>query len=177
MPVEIRVDTYRAPEIEKVFLENHEMVYKTAYRVTGNASDAEDVLQTLFLRLVRREWLPDPASGWPAYLHRAAVNISLDIVRTRARQAPLDDTEFTLHENRPDPHEEQSAGELRQCFNAALTELSSNAAEMFVLRHVEGYAIEEIARTLHTSKGTVAVTLFRTRRRLRKSIHKFLGGR
>ena len=60
---------------------------------------------------------------------------------------------------------------------AALAELSPNAAEMFVLRHVEGFAIQEIAKMLQTSKGTVAVTLFRTRRRLRKSITKFLGGR
>lgn len=153
------------------------MVYRTAFRITGNASDAEDALQTLFLRLVRREWLPDPESGWSAYLQRAAVNIALDIVRTRARQAPLDDSEFTLQERHPDPYREHSAKELRQAFNEALMELKPNAAEMFVLRHVEGYAVEEIAKIFHTSRGTVAVTLFRTRRRLRKSIRKFLGGR
>jgi len=177
LPVEIRPDTNHASEIEKAFLENHEMVYKTAFRITGNASDAEDVLQTLFLRLVRREWLPDPQSGWPAYLHRSAVNIALDIVRARARQAPLDDSDFLVPENRPDPHQQHSSSELRHCFNIALAELNGNAAEMFILRYVEGCAIEEIAQTLRTSKGTVAVTLFRTRRRLRKSIRKFLGGR
>jgi RNA polymerase sigma-70 factor (ECF subfamily) len=176
----LTVGTYRntdnASEIEKAFLENHEMVYRTAFRITGNASDAEDVLQTLFLRLIRREWVPDATHGWPAYLHRATVNIALDVIRMRARQTPLGDGELTLLENRPDPHREQSAAELRKWFTAALTELSPAAAEMFVLRYVEEYDIAEIARTLNTSKSVVAVTLFRARGRLRKSIRQFLGG-
>ncbi len=102
MPVETHLDTQRATELEKAFLKHHEMVYRAAFRITGNASDAEDVLQTLFLRLLRREWAPDYQHGWPAYLHRAAVNVALDIVRTRTRQAPLGETEFELQENRPD---------------------------------------------------------------------------
>jgi RNA polymerase sigma-70 factor (ECF subfamily) len=165
-----------ATEIEKAFLENHEMVYRAAFRITGNGSDAEDVLQTLFLRLVRREWLPDVRLGWPAYLHRAAVNIALDVIRTRGRQVPLGDSELMLPENRPDPHRQHSATELRDWFTSALAELNPNAAEMFILRHVEGYSVHEIATMLKTTNGTVAVTLFRTRSRLRKSIRKFLGG-
>jgi RNA polymerase sigma-70 factor, ECF subfamily len=176
LPVEIHPDADRATEIEKAFLENHEMVYKAAFRITGNASDAEDVLQTLFLRLVRREWLPDPRCGWPAYLHRAAVNIALDIIRTRTRQVALGDSELMLEESRPDPYREHSAAELRKWFTTALAELNPIAAEMFTLRYVEGYRVQEIAKLLRTSKGTVAVTLFRTRSRLRKSMRKFLGG-
>jgi RNA polymerase sigma-70 factor (ECF subfamily) len=176
LPVEIHPEADRATEIEKAFLENHEMVYKAAFRITGNASDAEDVLQTLFLRLVRREWLPDPRCGWPAYLHRAAVNIALDIIRTRTRQVALGDSELMVEESRPDPHREHSSAELRIWFTTALAELNPIAAEMFTLRYVEGYRVQEIAKLLRTSKGTVAVTLFRTRSRLRKSMRKFLGG-
>ena len=175
MAVSTRPDTGHAVEIEKAFLENHEMVYKAAFRITGNASDAEDVLQTLFLRLVRKEWLPDRQYGWPPYLHRAAVNIALDIVRTRSRQTPLGEPELEVPETRPDPHSQHSATELRQCFSAALAELNPTAAEMFVLRYIEGYDIREIGRMLKTTQGTVAVTLFRARGRLRKSIRKFLG--
>src|SRR5213592_1842529 len=90
LPVETRPVADYASNIEKAFLENHEMVYRAAFRITGNASDAEDVLQTLFLRLVRREWIPDRQAGWPAYLHRAAVNIAVDIIRGRARDVVLE---------------------------------------------------------------------------------------
>jgi RNA polymerase sigma-70 factor (ECF subfamily) len=176
LPVETTTSEY-ATEIEKAFLENHEMVYRAAFRITGSASDAEDVLQTLFLRLVRREWVPDRQNAWPAYLHRAAVNISLDIVRARARQVSLDGSELTLPEKRPNPHEEHSAQELRHSFRIALADLNATAADMFVLRYVEGYKNQDIARMFNTSKATVGVTLFRTRSRLRSSMRKFLGGR
>src|SRR5258707_8846164 len=42
-------------ELEVFFREHHDQVFRTAYRVTGSPSDAEDVLQTVFLRLVRRK--------------------------------------------------------------------------------------------------------------------------
>jgi RNA polymerase sigma-70 factor (ECF subfamily) len=177
VPVETQSHSEYATEIEKAFLEHHEMVYRAAFRITGNASDAEDVLQTLFLRLVRREWTPDRNFGWPGYLHRAAVNIAVDIIRTRGRDAVLDDNELKLREPRPDPHHEYSATELRKWFSAGLADLSPAWAEIFILRYVEGYKVQEIAQLLNCSKGTVAVTLFRTRSRLQKSMRKFLGGR
>jgi RNA polymerase sigma-70 factor, ECF subfamily len=176
LPVDIRTETDHATEIEKAFLENHELVYRAAFRITGNASDAEDVLQTLFVRLVRRELLPDFKNGWPAYLHRGAVNVALDIVRARSRQVPLGDGELMLQENRPDPHREHSSAEVRQWFERALAELNPNAAEIFILHYVEGYKLREIAKLVNSTKSTIAVTLFRTRSRLRKSMRKFLGG-
>jgi RNA polymerase sigma-70 factor (ECF subfamily) len=176
LPVEIRSTAHQASDIEKAFLENHEMVYRAAFRITGNASDAEDVLQTLFLRLVRREWVPDHASAWAPYLHRSAVNIALDIVRSRSRQVALGDSELLIEQTGVDPHRLHSAEELRKWFTVALAELSPNAAEIFVLRYIEGYKVREIAGMLNTSKSAVAVTLFRTRSRLRKSMRKFLGG-
>jgi RNA polymerase sigma-70 factor, ECF subfamily len=176
LPVEIRSAADQASDIEKAFLENHEMVYRAAFRITGNASDAEDVLQTLFLRLVRREWVPDHVSAWAPYLHRSAVNIALDVVRSRSRQVALGDSELMLEETGPDPDRLHSAEELWKSFTIALAELSPTAAEMFILRYVEGYKVREIAGMLNTSKSAVAVTLFRARSRLRKSMRKFLGG-
>jgi len=72
-------DTF-TPGLEQIFLQHKELVFRTAYRVTGNASDAEDVLQTVFLRLVRLEKFPEIAN-LPGYLHRSAVNASLDLLR------------------------------------------------------------------------------------------------
>ena len=163
-------------EFEQIYRAHSAFIYRTAYRVTGNSADAEDVLQTLFLRLFRRVWFPEPQFGWPAYLRRAAVNIALDIVRTRGRQVALGDTEVAHPENRPDPFREHTSGELRDWLTTELGKLNTNWAEIFILRYVEGYKIQEIAKMLHTTKSTVAVTLFRTRSRLRKWSRKFLGG-
>jgi RNA polymerase sigma-70 factor (ECF subfamily) len=65
-------------EFEKLFTEYSQLVYRTAYGVTGNAEDAEDVLQTIFLRLVRREVPPNLKNNPKAYLYRAAVNVYID---------------------------------------------------------------------------------------------------
>ena len=162
--------------IEEVFLNHYDLVYRTAYRVTGNATDAEDGLQTLFVRLVRNA--PTQIhSGWPAYLRRGAVNISLDVVRRRARGVALGDMEAWIESSEPDPYRKQASVELGDRLRAALAEINPNAAEMFVLRHVEGYSNREIAKMLGTTSGSVAVTLFRARALLRKSLKSFRGGR
>ena len=82
-------DSYR-PGLEQIFLEHKELVYRAAYRVTGNSSDAEDVLQTVFLRLVRQEKFPE-ISNLPGYLHRSAVNASLDLLRGKKETFSLDE--------------------------------------------------------------------------------------
>src|SRR4026209_1261844 len=72
-------------DFEAIFREFSPMIYRTAYAVTGSRQDADDVLQGVFLKLIRREFLPDLKANPKAYLHRAAVNMSLDTIRARRR--------------------------------------------------------------------------------------------
>src|SRR6185436_13258317 len=73
-------------EFEELFREHSPMLYRTAYSLLDNRADAEDVLQTVFLRLLRREVPSDLGSNPKGYLYRAAVNVSLNIIRSRKRQ-------------------------------------------------------------------------------------------
>jgi RNA polymerase sigma-70 factor (ECF subfamily) len=163
-------------ELERLFREHNDLVFRTAYRVTGSAEDAEDVLQTVFLRLARRESVdlsPSPAS----YLHRAAINASLDLVRGRTtnRAVALDDLENDLTENSSlSPEARHADRELRKLIQEAVSRLGASAAEMFVLRYFEGYGNSEIAEMTNTSQMVVAVTLHRSRARLRKEIGNYL---
>src|SRR3989442_11009182 len=150
-------------DFERTFREHHDLVYRAAYRITGNAEDAEDVLQTLFLRLLRRDRALDHDANPKGYLHRAAVNIALDVVRLRKREA-FPSEEIALASGGADEMEH------RELVLAALAELSPKLAEMFVLKHVEGYDNGEIAKFIGTSRGAVAVMLFRARARLKKPI-------
>jgi RNA polymerase sigma-70 factor, ECF subfamily len=158
-----------ATGLEAVFQAHHARVFRAAYRVTGNLSDAEDVLQTVFLRLIRQGWSAASAGNLEMYLHRAAVNAALDLVRVRhdAQKVSLDDVEPLLRADaRLDPDRRHSAGELRSLLRNAIARLSPAAAEMFALRYFEGYDNPEIARMLGTSVDNVAVTLHRTRSQL-----------
>ncbi|MFN0123948.1 MAG: RNA polymerase sigma factor [Blastocatellia bacterium] len=164
-------------ELEVLFREHYDRVYRTACRVTGSGSDAEDVLQTVFLRLVRRDNVdlsPNPA----AYLTRAAVNAALDIVRARqsARAVSLEEMDVSqepvsLADSPAALHEDQ---ELRRLIRRSIGKMSQNAAEMFVLRYFEGYDNHEIARLMGTSHLVVGVLLHRVRTKLRKEIGKYL---
>ena len=70
-------------EVDDLFQEHYVLLYRTAYGVTGRVEDAEDVVQTLFLRLVQRERPRDLLRNPQAYLYRAAVNLSLQVVQAR----------------------------------------------------------------------------------------------
>lgn len=160
-------------DFERIFRENYEFVYRTAERVTGNMQDAEDVLQTLFLRLLGRELSRDVQANPRGYLYRATVNIALDVLRARKRRAVSEDDTEMLEEPTVTSlslGEEDVFGRLRE----ALAELNPKAAQILILRHVHGYSDAEIAKLLGTSRGTIAVSLFRTRARLRKSIRGYL---
>src|SRR5881392_3065404 len=84
-----------APDLEHIFREHHGLVFRAAYRVTGNANDAEDVLQTVFLRMLKRDAAAEPVANMASFLHRSAVNAALDLMRTRQniRNIPLDELE------------------------------------------------------------------------------------
>lgn len=171
--------TTPAADLEQIFRDNYAQVFRAAYRVTGNASDAEDVLQTVFLKMLKREAGAEPVENMTGFLHRAAVNAALDLVRTRRniRNVPLDELEPVLAESphrRPD--RAQSSSEIREWLREAVARLNPRIAQMFILRFFEGRENPEIARLLDTTPGTVAVTLSRTRDRLEKEYQSYLGG-
>lgn len=164
-------------DIEKLFREHSRMVFQTAFRITGSRMEAEDVLQNLFLRLLDREYALQLKSSPAQYLRRAAVNLALDQLRKRKRQVSLEEVSELSAARSSEPDDRQVSSELAARLRSALARLHPTAAEMFVLRHFEGLSNTEIARLMGTSWGTVAVTLHRTHRRLRKELGSFVGGR
>src|SRR4051812_5405833 len=179
MAAPVEAATPPLPDLERIFREHHGLVFRAAYRVTGNANDAEDVLQTVFLRMLKREPDAEPVANMASFLHRSAVNAALDLVRSRQniRNIPLDELEPVLAEpahRRPD--RVQFSGEIREWLRGALGRLNPRIAEMFMLRFFEGKENPEIARLLNTTPGTVAVTLSRTRDRLEKEYQAYQGG-
>jgi len=164
-------------ELETLFRQHYDQVYRTAYRITGSPADAEDVLQTIFMRLAgnteRRDLAPSPG----AYLHRAAVNASLDLMRgrTRARSVPFEDVDAALLQSPIlNPEAQHADSEMRTLIRQAVARLGTRASEVFVLRYFEGHDNGEIAEMLGMSQMVVAVTLHRARVRLRGEIGQYL---
>jgi len=160
-------------EFERLYREHATFVYRIALRITRNAEEAEDILQTIFLRLLRRESSPDLQKRPRAYLYRAAVNAALDAIqlrRNRSGGANVSEIEAALHS--PDSSSEER---IHQKLHAAIAELNPAAAEMLILRYMHNYSDAEIAKMLGRSRGVVAVTLYRSRARLKKLIRQSPG--
>lgn len=159
------------PELAEVFRAYYRMTYRTAYAVTGSSEDAEDVVQTIFLRLVKREFPPDLMKRPAAYLYRAAVNLSLNTIRGRKRQGTRDASAIAAIT------ESDSAEEVHRRLYDAVAELTPESAQILILRYVHDYSDAEIAKLLGTSRGTIAVSLYRSRRRLKKLMQQGGGER
>ena len=151
-------------EFEALVREHYQMAYHTAYAVLGSAEDAEDVAQTIFLRLLHQGTSREAKRKPRAYIYKAAVNESLNLIRSRKKQILTDEADRFAAE--PPPLE--SAEETHDRLYAAIAKLNPGAAHILILRYVHKYSDAEIAKLLGTSRGTIAVSLYRSRARLKK---------
>src|SRR5262245_48145173 len=151
--------------IEELFREYYQLVYRTARVVTGNLDDAQDVLQTIFLRLQTLD-VPPNFREPKAYFYRAAVKTSLNVLRSRRRHVLTADSDF--FDNRAQSANTGIDDLLRAQLYQAIDSLSPRTVEILLLRYVEDLTEPQIATLLGISRGTVAVTLFRALARLRK---------
>ena len=164
-------------ELATLFRTHHDRVFRTAHRITGSAADAEDVLQTVFLRLVKGQENYDFQDHPEAYLSRAAINASLDLLRSRnrSRSVGIDDVDpGAFVSSFKNPEAEHRDKELQELIRHAVARLGATASEMFILRYYEGYDNHEIAKMMSTSQLVVGVVLHRARTKLRKEIGHYL---
>jgi len=157
-------------QFRQIFEQYYDLVYRTAYGILRCEEDAEDVVQSVFYYLLRAERPPDLTKNPKGYFYRAAVNLSLRTIRTRERYALTGDIE------RFEATDSGKTEELDQHLWAAIAELSETAAQIVILRYIHNCSIEEIAKVVGTTRSTVAVSLFRSRARLRKLIRASQSG-
>jgi RNA polymerase sigma factor (sigma-70 family) len=164
--LQMRIPQPLPAEFERLFEEHYTLMYRTAYGVTGRVEDAEDVVQTIFLRLLQRESLEGLTLNPKGYLYRAAVNLSLTIVQTRRRRALSEESE-DLAVSMP-ARVSTHAEEMHTRLYEAIGQLRPKAAAILLLRYLHDFNDVEIAKALGTSRLVVAVTLSRSRARLKK---------
>jgi RNA polymerase sigma-70 factor (ECF subfamily) len=146
-------------------------VYRVAYGLTRNPSDADDLAQETFVRAYRaldRFRVGEPLYPW---LSRIAVNLSYSLYRHRRRR-PETPLEPLLEAGRQwsggqDPSEEVEERERRQHLGEAFDALSEEHRAILVLRVVEGLSYDEISRALGIPAGTVMSRLSRARSELK----------
>ena len=148
----------------ELFDRHCDAVFRAALRVTGNPADAEDVLQTVFLRLLARGGDVEAAPLPAAYFRRAAVNAAVDLLRRRAIHAE------SVYDDRAPHAAVEPPSLLKEQLRRAIATLDSEDATLFLLRHVEGLSIDELAGMFQLEKNNVSVRLHRIRHRLQEEL-------
>jgi RNA polymerase sigma-70 factor, ECF subfamily len=145
---------------------HYDAVFRAALRVTGNPADAEDVLQTVFLRVVAGGSDKEDVALPAAYFRRAAVNAAVDVLRRRELRAE------SAYDSGAPHASVQPPSLLKERLRRALAVLDSDDATLFLLRHVEGLSIEELAEMFRMEKNNVSVRLHRIRQRLQAEMQR-----
>jgi len=151
---------------ERQLYEAHvDRVFRLAYRMTGDATQAEDLTQDTFIRAFDR--LGDfrgesPFAGW---LHRVATSVILTALRHRKRRQSVESL-------REDLTTVSGAGQaedpdLRRTLDRAVARLDDSHRLVFVMHDIEGYTHQEIASAMGTPVGTAKARLSRARQKLR----------
>jgi RNA polymerase sigma-70 factor (ECF subfamily) len=163
----------------RVLVERHSRsLFRLAYRMTGNESDAEDVVQESFLRAYRQLDKFDERASFGTWLYRITANCSLDLVRSKKRRSEQvtsadpdrEDPILSLPATAPSPEREAQSGEVRERVAEAMQELSAMERTAFVLRHYEGLCIEDVSKVLDCAPGAAKHSVFRAVQKLRRAL-------
>lgn len=166
----------------RVLVERHgASVFRLAYRMTGNELDAEDIVQETFLRAYRQLNKYESRSSFGTWLYRIAANCSLDLMRSRKSQRTLQGPEeeragamAQIPSQDPGPDRVVYSGQVQEKVESTLAELSQRERSAFVLRHYEGFSIEEIGGMLGIGASAAKHSIFRAVQKLRKALEPLM---
>ncbi|MGA4670463.1 RNA polymerase sigma factor SigE [Propionibacteriaceae bacterium Y1923] len=162
---------WQAPTWEELVRDHSDMVYRVALRLTGNAPDAEDLTQEVFIRAFKsiHKFEPGTLNGW---LHRITTNLFLDGARRnkRIRFDPMAEAQERVPSSARGPAEAMLDTSLDHDVARALADLSPDHRVAVVLCDIEGLSYEEIAQILDIKIGAVRSRIHRGREGLRRSL-------
>jgi RNA polymerase sigma-70 factor (ECF subfamily) len=170
-------------EAFRALVERHSRaVYRLALRMTGTAQDAEDVVQETFLKAFRQLSRFESRANFSTWLHRIAVNCSIDLIRARPhRESAHDATDLDQFgadgggdTGQPSPERLMLSTEVQDRVNGAMSALSPMERAAFVLRHFEGRSIEEISHSLGLKANATKHSIFRAVRKMRAALESLV---
>jgi RNA polymerase sigma-70 factor (ECF subfamily) len=166
-------------EAFRALVERHSRaVYRLAHRMTGSAQDAEDVVQETFLKAYRQLSRFESRANFSTWLHRIAVNCSIDLIRSRPRReaghdaADLDRLggDERVQTTQASPERLMLSTEVQDRVMDAMSSLSVMERAAFALRHFEGQSIEEISQALGLKANATKHSIFRAVKKMRVAL-------
>ncbi|MGC2400931.1 MAG: sigma-70 family RNA polymerase sigma factor [Acidobacteriaceae bacterium] len=153
-----------------------QVVFRAAYRITGNEADADEAVQEAFLRAYQRLDSFEGRSSMATWIYRIAANCALDIVARRKPEARIgedndpEERQVQLADRHAGPDRLLLSREIEAAQSAAMQELTPVERTAFALRHMEDRSTEEIAAALNIAPNAAKQAVFRAVRKLRRQL-------
>ena len=141
-------------------------IYNAAFWVLRRAEDANDVTQTVFLRVAERLDEYDPKYKFFSWIYRIAVNESLNLLRRNGHEEALDDEIEVADGDGANPEWQAGKAETSKRIQNALMSMNTNDRTVLMLRHFSECSYQEIGQILELDEKTVKSRLFEARHRL-----------
>jgi RNA polymerase sigma-70 factor (ECF subfamily) len=157
-------------------------VLRLALRLTGSASDAQDIHQEAFLKVYKKLDGFRFECSFRTWIYRIVTNVCLDHLRRNRARKKLNAIEITddgllnqLSDDRPgnNPERQLLDRELGAHILKALQRLTPRERLVFDLRHFEGLKLQSVSEILNASEGSIKMTFFRATRKLRLQLGKY----
>jgi RNA polymerase sigma-70 factor (ECF subfamily) len=169
-------------EAFRALVERHSRaVYRVAHRMTGSSHDAEDVVQETFLKAYRQLGRFESRANFSTWLHRIAVNCSIDLIRSRPRRESGhdgSDLDQLGADDRvqagPSPERLMLSTEVQDRVASAMSSLSAMERAAFTLRHFDGQSIDEISRALGLKANATKHSIFRAVKKMRAALEPLI---
>ena len=160
-----------AREFKQRFMPHYRLLYRVAYHLTGNAQDAEDLLQDLYLKLwQKRDDLPDEAVN-EAYLVTMMRNLFVDIRRLKHLDVSAElKNDNELPDERSLNHQIDVRDEVIQ-LEGLINELSERDAKIIKMHVMEERSYEEIEHYTGLSQGNIRIIVMRTKKKLKEQFN------
>jgi RNA polymerase sigma-70 factor (ECF subfamily) len=142
-------------------------IFNAAYRILGNMDDAADATQTVFLKVFEHIADYDQKHKFFSWVYRIAINESLNQVKKRRSQEPLDDGQASSWQG---PAETLDTRRLCKRVQAALMLLNDDYRTVVVLKHISGCSYQQIGEILQLPEKTVKSRLYSARQLLKKTL-------
>jgi RNA polymerase sigma-70 factor (ECF subfamily) len=176
-----RTSEQRQKLFESLMEATHRQAYSLAFRLTGNAVEAEDLVQEAFVRAYRFFHRYDESLPFSSWLYRILTNLYIDGVRRRGKlkTSSLDQVgpEGASTWEIADPDMGPEATVLESSFDGpiqlGLLAMNPEFRVAILMADVDGMAYEEIAETMQTSVGTVRSRIHRGRKQLREYLLRY----
>ncbi|UWZ82564.1 RNA polymerase sigma factor [Occallatibacter riparius] len=151
------------------------MLFRLAYRMTGNEADADDVVQDAFLRAYQKLASFESRADFGTWIYRIAVHCALDkLAKRRAEQSrrvseETDPEEGSIQvpDSSPSPERLALSAEIAALHEVAMRALTPMERTAFTLRHMEDRTTEEIAAALNVTPNTAKQSVYRAVQKVR----------